>query len=52
VIIALCRIIETSPMIDEIEINPLMLAPVGGGALALDAVIWNTAATPQEEETP
>jgi acyl-CoA synthetase (NDP forming) len=51
-IIALCRIIETSPMIDEIEINPLMLAPVGGGALALDAVIWNTAATPQEEETP
>ena len=51
----LCEVIETSPAIDEIEINPLMLAQTGsetlaGGALALDAVIWNTAPTPQEED--
>jgi len=26
--------------IDEIEINPLMLAETGGGATAADAVIW------------
>ena len=45
----LSDLIETSPAIDEIEINPLMLAPSGGGVLALDAVIWNTAARPEEE---
>ncbi|MGC6453731.1 MAG: acetate--CoA ligase family protein [Candidatus Puniceispirillaceae bacterium] len=48
----LCDMIETSPAIDEIEINPLMLAPAGGGVLALDAVIWNTAARTQEEDKP
>ena len=70
----LCTVIETSPDIDEIEINPLMLArtsgsdlasgsdpasgsdlasgkaTAGSGALALDAVIWNTAPTPQQED--
>ena len=51
----LCDLIAASPAIDEIEINPLVLAPTGGkalassGVLALDAVIWNTAARPQEE---
>jgi len=49
-ITALCRMIETSPEIDEIEVNPLMLAPAGDGVLALDAVIWNTAAKPQDED--
>ena len=46
----LCRLIETSPVIDEIEVNPLMLAQAGSGVLALDAVIWNTAPIPQEED--
>lgn len=49
-ILALCGLIETSPAIDEIEVNPLMLAPDSGGALALDAVIWNTAAGLQKED--
>jgi acyl-CoA synthetase (NDP forming) len=38
----LCKIITANPEFDEIEINPLMLAPTGGGALAVDAVIWKT----------
>jgi acyl-CoA synthetase (NDP forming) len=38
----LCGIITANPDFDEIEINPLMLAPAGGGALAVDAVIWKT----------
>ena len=46
----LCRMIETSPAIDEIEVNPLMLAQAGGGVLALDAVIWNTAPIVQKED--
>ena len=38
----LCGFITSTPDIDEIEINPLILAPAGGGALAVDAVIWKT----------
>ena len=38
----LCDIMIANPDIDEIEINPLMLAPAGGGAMAVDAVIWKT----------
>jgi len=38
----LCQILASNPDFDEIEINPLMLAPAGGGALAVDAVIWKT----------
>ena len=38
----LCGIMTANPDFDEIEINPLMLAPTGGGALAVDAVIWKT----------
>ena len=41
-ITALCALAEADPSIDEIEINPLMLAPDGGGALAVDAVIWKS----------
>ena len=41
-ITALCALAESDPSIDEIEINPLMLAPDGGGALAVDAVIWKS----------
>ena len=54
----LCTVIETSSGIDEIEINPLALTqasgsePAGVGALALDAVIWNTAPAPQKEDAP
>ena len=40
----LCEIIIATPEFDEIEVNPLMLAPAGSGALALDAVIWKTEA--------
>ena len=40
----LCGIIAATPDFDEIEINPLMLAPAGGGVLAVDAVIWKTEA--------
>ena len=36
--------------IDEIEINPLMLAAGDGGALAVDAVIWKTDG--EQGETP
>ena len=39
---ALCGLAESDPRIDEIEINPLMLAAGDGGALAVDAVIWKT----------
>lgn len=38
----LCEIMIANPDLDEIEVNPLMLAPAGGGALAVDAVIWKT----------
>jgi succinyl-CoA synthetase beta subunit len=34
--------LTANPDFDEIEINPLLLAPTGGGALAVDAVIWKT----------
>ena len=40
----LCEIMTATPDFDEIEINPLMLAPAGGGVLAVDAVIWKTEA--------
>ena len=39
---SLCGILTANPDFDEIEINPLLLAPTGGGALAVDAVIWKT----------
>jgi len=42
VALLLCEIITATPDLDEIEINPLMLARQGGGALAVDAVIWKT----------
>ena len=47
---AVCQFAESDPQIDEIEINPLMLAPQGGGALAVDAVIWKTESA--QGETP
>jgi acyl-CoA synthetase (NDP forming) len=46
--LCLCEIMMATPEFDEIEVNPLMLASAGGGALALDAVIWKTGAS---EET-
>ncbi|MEK9961510.1 MAG: acetate--CoA ligase family protein, partial [Rhodobiaceae bacterium] len=46
--LCLCEIMMAAPEFDEIEVNPLMLASAGGGALALDAVIWKTGAS---EET-
>ena len=46
----LCEIMVANPDLDEIEINPLMLAPADGGILAVDAVIWKTESA--EGETP
>ena len=46
----LCEIMVANPDLDEIEINPLMLAPAHGGILAVDAVIWKTESA--EGETP
>jgi succinyl-CoA synthetase beta subunit len=39
-IMALIDMVMNNKTIDEIEINPLMLAKTGGGATAADAVIW------------
>jgi succinyl-CoA synthetase beta subunit len=39
-IMALIELVMNNETIDEIEINPLMLAETGGGATAADAVIW------------
>ena len=47
---AVCGLAESDPRIDEIEINPLMLAAGDGGALAVDAVIWKTDG--EQGETP
>ena len=47
---AVCALAESDPRIDEIEINPLLLAAPGGGALAVDAVIWKTEG--EQGETP
>ena len=47
---AVCALAESDPRIDEIEINPLMLAAGDGGALAVDAVIWKTDG--EQGETP
>lgn len=43
-ILKIADLLVSTPHIDEIEINPLMLAPTGGGALAVDAVMWCTTA--------
>ncbi len=37
---AMMALITENHNIVEIEVNPLMLGPVGGGAIAADAVIW------------
>lgn len=39
-VMALLELVLNNEIIDEIEINPLMLAETGGGATAADAVIW------------
>ena len=39
VVVKLGRLMQTAPSIVEVDINPLMVQPVGQGALALDALV-------------
>ncbi len=39
-IMAMAHAIQTDARLDEIEVNPLMVARLGEGAIAADAVIW------------
>ena len=39
-IMAMAHAIQTDRRLDEIEVNPLMVARLGEGAIAADAVIW------------
>ncbi len=44
IVIALSRLLEAAPSIREIDLNPVVVYPMGQGAIALDALIYGEAA--------
>ncbi|CAN5610792.1 acetate--CoA ligase family protein [soil metagenome] len=44
IVVALSRLLEAAPSIREIDLNPVVVYPIGQGAIALDALIFGEAA--------
>lgn len=44
IVVALGRLLEAAPSIREIDLNPVVVYPIGQGAVALDALIYGAAA--------